>query len=741
MPPGATRRCSIAWSTSARPRPTTGTARSPTTTTPTPSARPGSIWRACRPPRRGRRSGPARRRWRWPWPGLWTTGQQPAEGSATNAAGAARLSEAARVADPDPWRKELRTALDQADKAARLTGLQALAKTAKFEELGAISLNLLGTGLNAAGDSALAESVLRTAQQRHPRDVWINYDLGQVLEKLSRRDEAIRFYTAARAIRPETAHELAHALDYRGDSDEAIAVFRDLKGLRPGNSRHLLCLAKALKNKGLSREADETYEAAAVAAREAIRLKPDNAEAHFSLGAILCDVKHDYPAAEAAFRQAIRLQPDHAETHYNLGNALADQGKRDEAIAEYRTAIRLQPDHAEAHCSLGFFLQQQGDYTEALEMLRKGHELGSRRPGWRYPSAQWVAEAERMTWPWPRRFPALLTGEDARKTTPSAWRSPRCALRPRSITPPPPGSGPRRWRADPKLGDDRQAGTATTPPAPRALAAAGQGKDDPPPDDAAKAKLRGQALDWLKAELTTWTKLLESGPPEARPTTLLVLNHWKLDSDLAGIRDAEALAKLPADEQKAWRSLWADVDSLLKRAATVQATEKELAGIQSRARALEASKPGEAERLFREATELARKQFGPADPRTSGALALLGNNLLQQGQWSAAEPVLRDCLAIREKSRPDDWTTFNTRSLLGASLVGQKQYVEAEPLILSGYEGMKARQAKIPPPGMPRFTEAAERVVKLYEAWGKKDKAAEWRAKLPRPSEEPKPQP
>ena len=82
----------------------------------------------------------------------------------------------------------------------------------------------------------MAESVLRRAQQRHPGDVWINYELGKVLEKLSRLDEAIRFYTAARAIRPETAHELAHALEKRGDSDEAIAVFRDLNELRPGDA-------------------------------------------------------------------------------------------------------------------------------------------------------------------------------------------------------------------------------------------------------------------------------------------------------------------------------------------------------------------------------------------------------------------------------------------------------------------------------------------------------------------------
>ncbi len=98
--------------------------------------------------------------------------------------------------------------------------------------------------------------------------------------------------------------------------------------------------------------------------------------------------------------------------------------------------------------------------------------------------------------------------------------------------------------------------------------------------------------------------------------------------------------------------------------------------------------------------------------------------------------MLRESLAIREKFQADDWTTFNTRSLLGGSLLGQEKYAEAEPLILAGYEGMRARDEKIPPPAQPRLTDAADRVVKLYEAWGKPEKAAEWRAKLGKPSVE-----
>jgi Tetratricopeptide repeat len=106
----------------------------------------------------------------------------------------------------------------------------------------------------------------------------------------------------------------------------------------------------------------------------------------------------------------------------------------------------------------------------------------------------------------------------------------------------------------------------------------------------------------------------------------------------------------------------------------------------------------EAEPLFRAALDQFRQRFGPGDPRVASILAPLGQGLIQQARWVEAEPILRECLAIREKSQPDAWNTFSTPSLLGGSLLGQKKYAEAEPLIVSGYEGMKAREAKIPRP-------------------------------------------
>jgi len=43
---------------------------------------------------------------------------------------------------------------------------------------------------------------------------------------------------------------------------------------------------------------------------------------------------------------------------------------------------------------------------------------------------------------------------------------------------------------------------------------------------------------------------------------------------------------------------------------------------------------------------------------------------------------------------------------------------------------MKARAKAIPPQGKVRLTEALERLVQLYDAWGKKEEAAKWRKEL-----------
>lgn len=63
--------------------------------------------------------------------------------------------------------------------------------------------------------------------------------------------------------------------------------------------------------------------------------------------------------------------------------------------------------------------------------------------------------------------------------------------------------------------------------------------------------------------------------------------------------------------------------------------------------------------------------------------------------------------------------------MLGEALAGQGRYAEAEPLLVEGYEKMAP-----PKSAVSRKREALERVIKLYETWGKPEEAARYRALL-----------
>jgi serine/threonine-protein kinase len=138
-----------------------------------------------------------------------------------------------------------------------------------------------------------------------------------------------------------------------------------------------------------------------------------------------------------------------------------------------------------------------------------------------------------------------------------------------------------------------------------------------------------------------------------------------------------------------------------------------------------------AEPLRREISARRREVAGPDSPAFANDLAALGVNLLRQAKWSEAEPVLRECLAIRERVRADDWSRFDVMSLLGGCLLGQGRLQEAEAPVVGGYRGLKAREARMPRRGCgARLREAAKRVLRLYEAWGRPDQARAWAARL-----------
>jgi eukaryotic-like serine/threonine-protein kinase len=151
----------------------------------------------------------------------------------------------------------------------------------------------------------------------------------------------------------------------------------------------------------------------------------------------------------------------------------------------------------------------------------------------------------------------------------------------------------------------------------------------------------------------------------------------------------------------------------------------------------QAQRLDEAIALFAEVVRLRKAKLLPDHPDTLASVDGLADADLSAGRWAEAESAASEGLEARTRKAPDDWSRFHTMSLLGAALASQKKYAQAEPLLIGGYEGLKAREAKIPARTRSRLSAAAARIAPFYEAWGKPDRAVEWRKELGLPKRKP----
>ncbi len=427
-------------------------------------------------------------------------------------------------------------------------------------------LACLGRHLKERGRAAEAGPILERAVAvcrevvlAKPDDAVAHAELGNALDASGKPIEAETAFREAIRLQPalSVAHfNLGNVLQVQGKTDEAEREYREAIRLQPNFARAHFNLGTNLHARGVLDEAKAAY-------HESVRLQPDDAKAHYNLGLIVA-AQGKPDEAEAAFRESIRLQPSYAEAHYNLGVVLGSRGRHEEAETAFRAAVRANPDFAEAHCNLGHCLFRQGRFAESLEAMRRGHELGTSRANWRLPSAEWVRQAEAMSLA-EANLASLVKGEHQPRDNEERLLLARmCRTKKLNKT------GARllaeAFAADPILADDLKAGYRYDAACFAALVASGVGGDTAATDDNERADFLKRALDWLRADLALRTKQLEEGRPTDRAEVERIMKHWREDPDLAGIRDADALAKLPEKEREACRELWADVDELAKRA-------------------------------------------------------------------------------------------------------------------------------------------------------------------------------
>jgi tetratricopeptide (TPR) repeat protein len=164
-----------------------------------------------------------------------------------------------------------------------------------------------------------------------------------LLWQTSRPGEAAEACRATIARTPDHAEAhylLGTVLRQQGDSDGAIAEFRETIRIQPASAEAHLSLGQALRRKG-----ERDASAAALAEAERLnRKKVDRQAATFAMDLGKRRLgEGDVQGGVASLREAVRLAPDLAEAHLQLALALERQGASTEALQHFEEARRLAP--------------------------------------------------------------------------------------------------------------------------------------------------------------------------------------------------------------------------------------------------------------------------------------------------------------------------------------------------------------------------------------------------------------
>jgi TolB-like protein/Tfp pilus assembly protein PilF len=227
--------------------------------------------------------------------------------------------------------------------------------------------------------------------------------------------------TAARPVAPEVYESYLkgrfafNQSNSRAAVEESIAYFERAVKMDPTFAPAYVGLAAASNSLGtvfIGASPDEMRPKVISAARKALELDPDLAEAHVLLARVLQEQWH-WADAEAEYRRALELNPNDADAHAGLALWLLCRGRTDEAVAwaqrgreldplavsgdfiawilfqshRYDEAIRelhsvlaVHPDHAFALLTLGFTLVANNQPADAIPVLEKAISVSHRSP-------------------------------------------------------------------------------------------------------------------------------------------------------------------------------------------------------------------------------------------------------------------------------------------------------------------------------------------------------------------------
>lgn len=201
----------------------------------------------------------------------------------------------------------------------------------------------------------------------HEEEYWLN--LTREMMELSRFPEAVTEAQNGLAANPKSYAlrlRLGAAYLAAGRYAQSESVFRDLVAAGDPLPLGHVGLAQVLLRTG------RAAEAATELAEAEKKQGPKFLLSYFRGLALARAAKSE--EALAAFQQAVRLDPENAEAHRNLGKTQLTLGHVHEAIAELLEALRLEPGNTQAKRLLSQAYRRAGDRQNAAKYAESSTE-------------------------------------------------------------------------------------------------------------------------------------------------------------------------------------------------------------------------------------------------------------------------------------------------------------------------------------------------------------------------------
>ena len=148
-----------------------------------------------------------------------------------------------------------------------------------------------------------------------------------------------------------------------GRFDKSVEHGAEAVRIKPNYANAHYNLGIALFQQGEVRDAIKCW-------ARTVQLDPNNHKAHNNLAGMLYR-QGNVEQAIAHWTEALRLNPDDVKALRNLGQALASQGRVEEGIKHYSQALRIQPRQIDVHYELAVLLERQGRLKEAIREYRE----------------------------------------------------------------------------------------------------------------------------------------------------------------------------------------------------------------------------------------------------------------------------------------------------------------------------------------------------------------------------------